>query len=447
MRFSPLTLFVFAATSAHSAFAADDKERDSAELVAPTADSEGQDPYPRRLGGKKGKKKSKKKKKKKSKKNRCKKLEPLPINEHDFHEPDWETIIERAFPPWAVPENGCPRLDLVGGTLLDDYSEFPTPEEGKFNPCYYTKAFAGLDPMRGGYPTPIDTHYPYEFAAPFLGQPGDGSVHHCPVGSDGDATDIGGPDCPKLGQCPDEGDCAVVSDEYGIGHVPPFVALAAVKNSYQACEPKNLCHEWFDYEASGCNIKKCALDRLVLDYFGTELDDGTTAVKFQPPVLIDGHPSNTYYRLEYGGEQPACTDGICRGPHYCSADVDGEPIWGDFCPYVHTGENSGLYRHPHVALAALELWIANQCMPHQCPSTWLDSPNGKNYGMDPKTSTSITWAEMKDNTDPISQPKVPYEWPNQDGLDGANIFPGLDLYDGKNVKPAQGMYVTEYVAA
>ena len=104
----------------------------------------------------------------------------IPINESDFSEPDWETIIEAAFPPWANAnaDGGCPRLDELGGSLVDGY-EFPTPEDGKFNPCYYTKAFAGLDPMKGGYPTPIDTHYPYEFAAPFLKQPGDGSTHHC----------------------------------------------------------------------------------------------------------------------------------------------------------------------------------------------------------------------------------------------------------------------------
>jgi hypothetical protein len=33
---------------------------------------------------------------------------------------------------------------------------------------YYTKAFAGLDPMEGGCPTPIDVKCPYEVAAPFF---------------------------------------------------------------------------------------------------------------------------------------------------------------------------------------------------------------------------------------------------------------------------------------
>merc|ERR1711966_378051 len=73
------------------------------------------------------------------------------------------------------------------------------------------------------------------------------------------------------------------------------------------------------------------------------------------------------------------------------------------------------------ALAALELWIANQCLPDDCPSTWLDSPNGQGYGAADDTSTSITWSEMKDNDDPMSQPAVPYVWPNA----GDGVYPGF----------------------
>ena len=86
----------------------------------------------------------------------------LPINKNDFGQPDWAAIIDTAFPPWKVPANfsGCPRLAKIGGALEQGFETFPTPEKDKFNPCYYTKAFAGLDPMKGGYPTPIDTKYP-----------------------------------------------------------------------------------------------------------------------------------------------------------------------------------------------------------------------------------------------------------------------------------------------
>jgi hypothetical protein len=361
----------------------------------------------------------------------CSELNSIPINEDDFGEPDWEAILEIAFPTWLVPVGGCPRLDSVDGDLLPG-SEFPTPEEGKFNPCYYSKAVAGLDPSKGGYPTPIDTHYPYEFAAPFFKQPGDGSTHHCAT----DAVNIA--ECPKLGNTCGP-DCATITDEYGIGHIPPFVPLAAIKNEYQnrTCEQDDICASWFHFETHGCNIKKSVLDEMVYKHFG--VDD---TVKYQPPILIDDVPSSTYFRLEYGGESPACDEGNCRGPHYCSVDVaDAGVIWGDFCPYVHTGENSGKYRHPHLALAALELWIANQCMPDKCSQEWLGSPNGEGYGTDETKATSITWCEMDDNDSLAAQPLVPYEWPSA----GNGVFPGHQLYDGRPMKAAPGLYVNEVV--
>lgn len=354
--------------------------------------------------------------------------DPIPLNENDFNEPAWEDILEQVFPTWTKPTNGCPRLDKLGGSLLPDFKDFPKYEAGKWNPCYYTKAFASLDASLGGYPTPIDTHYPYEFAAPFFRQPGDGSVKHC----DNDAVDIGA--CQKLGlgDCGD--DCASITDDYGIGHIPPFVPLAALKKEYQECS-RDICNR-FHYETSGCNIKKSALDEIVYRHFG----EGTT-IKFQPPVLIGDKPSNTYFRLEYGKESPACDEGNCRGPHYCTKEVaDAGVIWGDFCPYVSTGENSGKYRHPHLALAALELWIANKCMPDKCPKEWLESPNGKNYAKDEKTSTAITWCEMDDNDFVMAQPKVPYQWPNTD----SGKYPGLKrLYGDAPKRSAKGLYVNE----
>lgn len=287
---------------------------------------------------------------------------------------------------------------------------------------------AGLDPKLGGYPTPIDTHYPYEFAAPFFSQPGDGSTHHCPLNAPAD-TKI--QTCPKVksGCGPD---CVELTDEYGIGHIPPFVTLNAVKKGYNQCT-QDICTEWYDFETNGCNIKPSKLDELVYSYFGSD-----NKIQFGPPKLTsDGQPSDFYYELEY-----LCGDGSnCRGPHYCSDEVATEDVWGDFCPYVHTGENAGQYRHPHIALAALELWIANTCMPEKCPSEWLNSPNGQEYG-NGSTSTSITWADMADNDDPISQPKVPYKWPNE----GKGIFVGHELYDGLLIKKAKGSYVTEFVA-
>lgn len=235
-------------------------------------------------------------------------------------------------------------------------------------------------------------------------------------------------------------DCNTITDEFGIGHVPPFVPLAAIKNALLDCK-QDVC-EWFNDNVQPCNIPKSVLDRLVYEYFGV----GNT-VQFTPPIIRDDlplltDPKSTYYKLEYGGDPEACADDNCRGPHYCSKDVAEEDVWGDFCPYIHTGENAGLYRHPHVALAAVELWLASTCKPGVCPSTWLDSPNAKDYG-DKMKSTSITWAEMDDNDNSMAQPMVPYKWPNS----GDGIFPGLDLYGEMMMKPVAGNYVTKFVAS
>lgn len=142
----------------------------------------------------------------------------LPINLDDFGEPYWEYIIQLAFPEWPEPEGGCAQLDKIGGEIVEGTGGDVTPEEGKFNPCYFTKAYAGLDPKLGGYPTPIDTHYQYEFAAPFFKQPGDGSTHHCPVDAS-PSTPV--QSCPKINKKCDNGmkDCVEITDEYGIGYV------------------------------------------------------------------------------------------------------------------------------------------------------------------------------------------------------------------------------------
>merc|ERR1740138_1339753 len=162
------------------------------------------------------------------------------------------------------------------------------------------------------------------------------------------------------------------------------------------CE-EDVC-DWFADDSSlaavdECSIPKSVMDRLVIQTFGT--DDGF--IKFTPPKILDdlppSDPKSTYYKYEYLDDPIACADGNCRGPHYCSKEAADADIWGDFCPYIHTGEDSGKYRHPHLALAAFELWIANKCNPAKCPTTWLESPNGQGYGIDKMKSTSITWIE------------------------------------------------------
>lgn len=41
---------------------------------------------------------------------------------------------------------------------------------GRYDPLYLTKQRGGEDPALGGYPTDVDTRYPFYFGSPFLGQ-------------------------------------------------------------------------------------------------------------------------------------------------------------------------------------------------------------------------------------------------------------------------------------
>ena len=90
------------------------------------------------------------------------------------------------------------------------------------------------------------------------------------------------------------------------------------------------------------NVNLCVSFHLTLSKSHFSQGTEENNVKFPGPVLIDGEPSDTYYRLEYLGQSPDCDAGNCRGPHYCSVEAaEAGGIWGDWCPYIHTGENSG----------------------------------------------------------------------------------------------------------
>jgi hypothetical protein len=158
-----------------------------------------------------------------------------------------------------------------------------------------------------------------------MGQSGDGSTHHCPLNAPF-STPV--QSCPKVktGCGESNRDGVKFTNEYGVGHFPPFVAFAAVKNAYTDCATSDVCN-WFDYDTHGCSIPKSTMDMLVYEYFG--VDD---RIEFQPPIIINGLSSNTYYRVQYFNEGDACGSS-CRGPHCCSEEVAAEDVWGDFCPY------------------------------------------------------------------------------------------------------------------
>jgi hypothetical protein len=119
-------------------------------------------------------------------------------------------LIETAFPTWCVDASENRVADV-------DTCEDGSPN-GRFSPLYLTAQYSGGDPALGGYPTNIDIHYAFEFAAPYLGQPCAGGSHHCSETFDGTTLDCS--TCPKVTTFSD-------NEMYGPGHVPPHISLAA----------------------------------------------------------------------------------------------------------------------------------------------------------------------------------------------------------------------------
>jgi hypothetical protein len=279
--------------------------------------------------------------------------------------PDIFDIIGLAFPTYEVDENGS----KVEGS------------DGRWTPLYYTKKWNGLDhPL--AYPSPIDTRYPFESAAPFLGQPGAGSPHHCPEDS---PVDQKVQECPKVTTTSDDG-------LFGAGHIPALIALRSIRDSYLECNSD--LSEWFDFEESECRVKPDMLLSLIRKYYPRD-EDGK--VDYPPPFNPD---TPEFYPFEYPSPE--------GNPHWCSAEFVAAGQYADWCPYVYNGTlyegpDAGIYRHPHLALASLEQYLANIAIPEKCGLEW-----NSDYPLSPDSSWD--WVEMISD-DPKSQPKTPYAWP------------------------------------
>jgi len=298
--------------------------------------------------------------------------------------PEISDVMELAFPTWNVDKKNN---RIEGG--------------GKWNPYYLTKRWNGLDPTLGGYPTPIDTRYPFEFAAAFKGQPGGGSPHHCPEDYDPNSPIQA---CPKLITDNDDG-------EYGIGHVPPPIALAVVRNALSECTNEADLETWFDFESetAPCDILPSVLSTLIREKYARDPETG--AVDYPPPVFEGTYE---YFELEFPSPQGP--------PHWCTDEFWAAGQWADFCPYVFEGPNAGMYRHPHLALSAVMQYIANVINPSVCGVEWDDR------GQYPLVvDSSITWAEMESD-EGDAQPTLPYSWPENGDTKVKDVV-GLFLMD------------------
>lgn len=168
----------------------------------------------------------------------------IPINEDDFDEPDWLATIEISFPP-------CGSLKAVGGIRLI----FPcqaASQEAEHGTVDSTPSYSlALIPNMVDNQRPSALVNLTSFAAPFFGQPGDSVTQHCSADSEPTIDDGS---CPKV----DAGS----HGKNGIGHIPPFVLLAAVNMACQE-ESSRICHDWLDHDTNRCDTKKSALDESI----------------------------------------------------------------------------------------------------------------------------------------------------------------------------------------
>lgn len=136
-----------------------------------------------------------------------------------------------------------------------------------------------------------------------------------------------------------------------------------------------------------------------------------------------------------GVEYPDYLDVGHGSPHFCTIEGKEADVNHDWCPYIFFGPNRGKYRHPHIALSAVEVYLSNKVMPDKCGTTWDDS----NYPAE--VDTTVAFPEMEGGF-PLTDGK--FETPEQPTItaDGAYIWPGPD---GKKKKPVEGFFATDLV--
>jgi len=321
----------------------------------------------------------------------AKKFGPLPPGGPE--EDGWAEVLEAAFPTWCTDEDEN-RIEGCGG---------------RWDPFYLTKEHGGEDPALGGYPTDIDTRYPFYYGSAFFGQACAGGNAHCSF--DFDASKIACNKCGKIQTLSDDG-------PNGPGHVPPHIGLAALTRSYNAGlfgDPA----DWFNYDQNACRIMPHVLLTMIRHYFPRN-PDGTAS--YPPPFTKEGGtggpngeadypypleyvnlvgercskeqekwPSAQCYEAHSGGnifDYPTYLDPGHGSPHYCTPEAMDAQINKDWCPYIFFGPKRGKYRHPHIAFAAVETWLSNKVMPDKCGSTW-DENDGETYPYTPDNSVAF----------------------------------------------------------
>mmetsp|Transcript_1475 Transcript_1475/g.1991 ORF Transcript_1475/g.1991 Transcript_1475/m.1991 type:complete len:433 (+) Transcript_1475:126-1424(+) len=355
----------------------------------------------------------------------------------------WASFVEGAFPTWCIDGDENRLYDLE--TCSDG------TKNGRYDPLYLTKWHGGEDPALGGYPTDVDTKYPFYYASGFFGQACAGGNAHCSFDFDG-----GKNNCAKCGKI-------VTLDDggpNGPGHVPPHIGLASLTRAYYDGGFGDVA-DWFDYAQNGCRVLPHVLLSMIRTYFPRDPDG---SAKYPPPFTADGGvggDDGVYaYPLEFvnlvgdscANEQTKFPTAECYeqhssgtiddypdylepghgSPHYCSVGAMAADVNKDWCPYLYFGPNRGKYRHPHIAYAAVEVWLANKVMPDECGETW-DHNDGKDYPFTPDHSVAFPkMASVPGHEDDPKQPAL--------NMDGGFIWPGDE---GRKRKAVKGVFVLD----
>jgi len=353
----------------------------------------------------------------------------------------WAEVVETAFPTWCI--------DAAENRLNDVATCADGTTNGRWTPLYFTKQHGGKDPAMGGYPTDLDTRYPFYYGSAFFGQACAGGNAHCSFDFPGDKIQCGS--CGKIKTDNDDG-------PNGPGHVPPHIGLAAITRAYNDGVTEDIA-DWFDYAQNQCRIMPHVLLAMIRKYFPR--DPVTGEASYPAPFSDAGGPDGPYplefvnlvgascdaekakhpdwgnldcYEEHSGGDVNSYPDYLEAGhgsPHYCSKGLMAAEVNKDWCPYLFFGPNRGKYRHPHVAYAAVEVWLANKVMPDKCGATWDDNNPDFPYNLD------VAFPKMA----AVEQDATANGDPEQPALEcGHWVWPGTE---GVKRKAVPGVFVTD----
>merc|ERR1711935_1202859 len=333
--------------------------------------------------------------------------------------PEINDLMNKAFPMWEVDADGN---RLTGGRRLDGGS--CTVSDCKWNPYYVTKRYDGLHPDLGGHPTDNDVRYAFFASSPFAGQPYSGTPHHCNINDDNTKKTKA---CPKLVTTTDKG-------PDGPGHVPPHIALASLN---WAVEDGFSLSEMFNYDFYDCRVIPDILLKMIRTYYPRI--EGQ-AVDYPPPITPEG--GDFQYEFPAGNGLDSQFPPYAPGPpHWCTQEMLDSGNWDGVCPYVFEGPDAGKYRHPHIAYAALEVYLANMVMPNECSTTWLE--NNPSF-LDPDRITTDTPFPVMDNDgfandtvdNWIGQPVLPWSYDKGEPKAVCGMFSNALLYAPMVEEPA-----------